>query len=293
MHSYADFLPSGFQTFFKRSLALPRFAILGIVIIVAVVVGPRGLAVGPSQTRSMTPALPTGAAMESQNVLSSIPLSFDLMQVSPRLERHHASYPETTIGPISFPEGAIDVPWTPATVAPRDDRAIDYANTRIAGPAGNTVSGPIRNTPARNNVPALLSASNRAANNASNNQAAATLASLRATAPANGPMANGDWRSVVIFDRTGSDLSGEAVSALNDIAGGLRDTNARIQLLAFGGDTAERSHSARRLALRRALAVRNYLMQAGVDQEQISVRALGGATDGGPASRVDVIIPTR
>jgi len=272
--------PGGFENLAKGQNAW-RVIIMASVVVLAVVVGPRGLAVGPTQSRSTTPALPTGAAMETQTVLDSITVSFELIQTQSDLERQQASYPTRQVGPLRFPDGAIDVPWTPAAVNPRQDREPDYANSRVSGPAGSTISGP-----RRNQVPQVL-------NTSLGNQISAPAARPSMPVPRSGVLANGDWRSVVIFNGQGADLTSEAATALSDIAGALGGTPARIELMAYGGSTAERSHSARRLSLRRALAVRNHLMANGMDQEQIAVRALGGATDGGPASRVDLIIPSR
>jgi outer membrane protein OmpA-like peptidoglycan-associated protein len=99
------------------------------------------------------------------------------------------------------------------------------------------------------------------------------------------------FRSMILFDRMGTDLNGDAEDALDRLAASLRGNDERVQLRAFGGDIADRTHTARRLALRRALAVRNYLMDHGIDQERITVRAMGGALDGGPSDRVDVVYP--
>ncbi len=278
MRSYTALLPSGFETIISRFSAfskgsyIPRIAVLAIVVLVAAIVGPQGLAVGPSQTRSMTPALPTGAAMDAETVLSSITLSVDLIEVSSVLERHHASYPQRQVGPLSFPQGAIDIPWIQVSAPANEDSSLVLANTRAQGPAGSTVTGP-----RRSNIPQLIPAVE-----------SSTITSASLTSAGSGL---NRLRSMVIFDSQGAELSSDALTALNNVAAGLRNTSGRIQLLAYGGSTAERSHTARRLALRRALAVRNYLMQHGVEQEQISVRALGGATDGGPPNRVDVVMP--
>ncbi len=63
-----------------------------------------------------------------------------------------------------------------------------------------------------------------------------------------------------------------------------------IQLEAYGGSPGDKSSDARRLSLRRALAVRQLLIDDGVPSARIDVRAMGGADDKGPADRVDVFI---
>lgn len=64
----------------------------------------------------------------------------------------------------------------------------------------------------------------------------------------------------------------------------------RIQIQAFASPTDEGSSSARRLSLARALAVRTWLMDKGIEAGRMDVRALGMQTDRNPADRVDLII---
>jgi outer membrane protein OmpA-like peptidoglycan-associated protein len=69
-------------------------------------------------------------------------------------------------------------------------------------------------------------------------------------------------------------------------------SSSRIQLLAYGGNAGDKGSDARRLSLKRALAIRQVLIDSGVPAERIDVRAMGGADDGGPADRVDVFVKT-
>lgn len=78
-------------------------------------------------------------------------------------------------------------------------------------------------------------------------------------------------------------LAGELNSALDSGA-------ARVELEAFGGPPGDKSSDARRLSLRRALAIRQMLIDKGVPANRIDVRALGGADDRGDAERVDVYL---
>lgn len=243
-----------------------KIAALATVAMLAAIIGPPGLAVGPTQSRTNTPALPTGAAMDARAFLSSIPISFEIIGTVARLAEDHTSYPERTVGALRFPEGAIDVPWTDMAGARLDSGTGDAAVAR-----GNTVS-----TPMRDDTPRLIRAS-----------ATPNRIGRSDGAPSN------DLRSVILFNRTGTDLNGDAEDMLDRVAATLRSNTDRIQLRAFGGNIADRSHGSRRLALRRALSVRNYLMAQGISQERITVRALGGATDGGPSDRVDVVYSDR
>jgi outer membrane protein OmpA-like peptidoglycan-associated protein len=85
-------------------------------------------------------------------------------------------------------------------------------------------------------------------------------------------------------------LTREAEQQLNNLAAALRDTEARVQLKAFASADADSTSRARRTSLSRALAVRSYLIEAGIRSTRIDVRALGVARVGGAEDRVDVIV---
>ena len=61
-------------------------------------------------------------------------------------------------------------------------------------------------------------------------------------------------------------------------------------LLAYGGNRGDKGSDARRLSLKRALAIRQVLIDNGVSADRIDVRAMGGVDDTGPADRVDVFV---
>jgi len=64
---------------------------------------------------------------------------------------------------------------------------------------------------------------------------------------------------------------------------------AHVQLEAFGGKPNDKSSDARRLSLKRALIVRQLLIDDGIPSEKIVVRAMGGASAGAP-DRVDIFV---
>jgi outer membrane protein OmpA-like peptidoglycan-associated protein len=101
-------------------------------------------------------------------------------------------------------------------------------------------------------------------------------------------------RSVILFAPQASDPAQSALGAIKFLAGDLNAAmngpTARIQILAFGGAHGDKGSDARRLSLKRALAIRQVLIDDGVSAERIDVRAMGGADDSGPADRVDVYI---
>ena len=75
-----------------------------------------------------------------------------------------------------------------------------------------------------------------------------------------------------------------------DLNAAMNSASARVQIQAFGGNRGDKGSDARRLSLKRALAIRQVLIDDGVPAERIDVRAMGGADDSGPADRVDVYV---
>ena len=164
-------------------------------------------------------------------------------------------------------------PARPAAPAP----APRYGNLGAAGAAG--ILGSLPTTPApqqqlakANPVPAAPSAGSAVDPNA----------------------AGTTKRSVILFAAGAADPAQSALDAIKLLAGDLNAsmTNAgsRVQLIAYGGDKGDKGSDARRLSLKRALAIRQVLIDDGVPSERIDVRAMGGSDDGGPQDRVDVYV---
>ena len=104
----------------------------------------------------------------------------------------------------------------------------------------------------------------------------------------------GNRRDFITFAANATDPSTAAVSAVRALAGSLNaalsDSTSRVQLLAYGGARGEKSSDTRRLSLKRALVIRQLLIDDGVPSERIDVFALGGVEDDGPTDRVDVYV---
>lgn len=100
-------------------------------------------------------------------------------------------------------------------------------------------------------------------------------------------------RSQIIFAAGAPDPAANALDAIRMLGGDLNASlnggASRIQLQAYGGARNDKSSDARRLSLKRALAIRQILIDAGVPSGKIDVRAMGGA-DSGPPDRVDVLL---
>jgi len=101
-------------------------------------------------------------------------------------------------------------------------------------------------------------------------------------------------RSVILFAAEATDPSQSALGAIKflaiDLNKDLTGPGSRIQLQAFGGARGDKGSDARRLSLKRALAIRQVLIDDGVPADRIDVHAGGGADDSGPTDRVDVYI---
>lgn len=101
-------------------------------------------------------------------------------------------------------------------------------------------------------------------------------------------------RGAVLFDKGMSNPSPQQFDGLKLLAGdvstALESGASRVQLEAYGGTPGDKSSDAHRLSLKRALAVRQLLIDNGIPSNRIDVRALGGTEDKGPNDRVDVYV---
>lgn len=119
-------------------------------------------------------------------------------------------------------------------------------------------------------------------------------ASLEPQKPSKPRIVAGAKKDSITFAPNATDPSTSAVGAIRSLAGtlstALTDSGARVQLMAYAGMRGEKSSDTRRLSLKRALVIRQLLIDDGVPSERIDVFALGGADDDGPLDRVDVFV---
>ena len=105
---------------------------------------------------------------------------------------------------------------------------------------------------------------------------------------------SGNRKDSIIFAPNATDPSSTAVAAVRTLAGTLSavigDGSSRVQLMAYAGQRGEKSSDTRRMSLKRALVIRQLLIDDGVPSERIDVFALGGADDDGALDRVDVFV---
>jgi outer membrane protein OmpA-like peptidoglycan-associated protein len=101
-------------------------------------------------------------------------------------------------------------------------------------------------------------------------------------------------RSVILFAKDAPDPAKSALGAIkflaSDLNSAMSSPGARVELQAFGGGKGDKGSDARRLSLKRALAIRQVLIDDGVSADRIDVHAMGGVDDTGPADRVDVYV---
>lgn len=101
-------------------------------------------------------------------------------------------------------------------------------------------------------------------------------------------------RGEIVFNHDATDPAPAQYDGLKLLAGDLNSAlqsgATRIQLEAYGGAPGDKGSDARRLSLKRALAIRQVLIDNGVPSGKIDVRAMGGVDDHGNADRVDVLL---
>lgn len=95
----------------------------------------------------------------------------------------------------------------------------------------------------------------------------------------------------ILFEKETSSLPGGASVQLEKLAALLKSGEDRVQLIAYA--EAGSNSAARRLSLGRALEVRKKLMELGIPNNRIEVRALGRPDDNSPADRVDLKVIAR
>jgi outer membrane protein OmpA-like peptidoglycan-associated protein len=92
------------------------------------------------------------------------------------------------------------------------------------------------------------------------------------------------------FSGTASDVTPELAQKLNAVVAQMKESeDLRLQVRAFAGGEDGNTSSARRISLARALSVRGWLMDHGIQPNRVDVRALGAGSDRSPLDRVDLV----
>jgi outer membrane protein OmpA-like peptidoglycan-associated protein len=214
--------------------------------------------------------------------------------------------PGETVGNVSQPPAAAAPEQTPSAPAPESATAPAAPEAQNATPPAQPSTEQPAQAPAEQ--PAQPSTEQPAQPPAeqpaqpSTEQQAAVAPSAPANnatppaAPENGNAAPsggatlpaGSYR--VLYTGESDDVPANANGDLDKVAAAMQsDQNMRIQVLAYAAGTEDTESKARRKSLARGLAIRSYLIKAGVPSTRIDVRALGSKADGGPADRVDIV----
>jgi outer membrane protein OmpA-like peptidoglycan-associated protein len=184
----------------------------------------------------------------------------------------------------------------PASATPMSDSAVDVSTPAPIPFSFDSATPPASSAVKPNAGPPRKSKSSSAA------QPRPEMASLEAPRkeppappkPKADPHAGLTKKGEVLFSGTDITPKGDSAETVNSLAGELNSAldagAARVELEAFGGTPGDKSSDARRLSLRRALAIRQMLIDKGVPANRIDVKALGGADDRGNAERVDVYL---
>jgi outer membrane protein OmpA-like peptidoglycan-associated protein len=108
------------------------------------------------------------------------------------------------------------------------------------------------------------------------------------------PAPTGDHPAAILFAKEDYRLSDQARSELRALAQKLSgDDSMEIGLLAYASGDDEHASRARKLSLSRALEVRSFLVDQGIRDSRIEVRALGNKVTNGPPDRVDLQLQKR
>jgi outer membrane protein OmpA-like peptidoglycan-associated protein len=207
-----------------------------------------------------------------------------------------APRPSVTTKPLDQPAAAPQAPSTPATpppaapAAPAAPNPSAASSAAAAAPPTTPTVAPPSPVPTAAPSPAAVAAMDTPASMPRTPPVAPTPVTP-AAAPADiGAAANLPTR--VLFPGSDADLPNDAKPALTALAQRLKDNDQlRLILIAHASGTADQANEARRISLQRALAVRTYLMEAGVASTRMDVRALGNRVEGnagGTLDRVDI-----
>jgi len=113
--------------------------------------------------------------------------------------------------------------------------------------------------------------------------------------PAAAPAAVAPAMQIVRFAKAETDVPADGRMTLDRVADALtHDAKLRLELVAHASGDPDDPVAARRVALQRAVAMRTYLIEHGVESVRMDVRALGDRDPGaGPLDRVDLVLVER
>ena len=235
---------------------------------------------------ALPPSTPTAnapAGTETAPAEPSLPTNTPTQSGAATGTTAEAAAPTGTETPPAQPENMpTDVPspveQPPAAVAPVEEKPAEAAPPAETQTAEST-------TPAET-PPAATGTEPQGEQQAAVTPAAPTEGT---TPPAEGgALPAGATR--ILYTGEADDVPAASSGELDKIAQDmLASQDKRIQVMAYAAGTDDTESKARRKSLARGLAIRSYLIKAGVPSTRIDVRALGNKAEGGPADRVDIV----
>jgi outer membrane protein OmpA-like peptidoglycan-associated protein len=104
------------------------------------------------------------------------------------------------------------------------------------------------------------------------------------------PAATGTVSAVIVFDKDKTDLNEKGKTQLGELAPQIVKNNQQVRIVAYAAGTPEQASIARRVSLSRALQIRAFLIDKGVNQLNINVQALGNKVTSGEPERADIFV---
>lgn len=94
----------------------------------------------------------------------------------------------------------------------------------------------------------------------------------------------------ILFKGTKTSLNEKTELTLKEIAAkALQHEKQRIRVIGYASENADRTNSARRISLQRAIAVRNFFIRSGLDSSRINVQVMGSDNKKREKDRVEVV----
>ncbi|MFP4002508.1 MAG: OmpA family protein [Alphaproteobacteria bacterium] len=264
----------------------------------ALIFGQAGAAHAPMTHSVPAPALAAGAAAVTPQSTAGDATEYSAapfrklkieipsaeLRLTPALKE--ISYPGLAWGPLTFPDGALKFPGhtKPAFSKTPEPEVLEvghsvsvpsaiHAAVRPGGLSGTDHGAPADAASWRNGGLPLVSSAHAAA---------------AGKEGVGGPLNRMPIHGHILFEDKQDALTSAAQAQLDRLVKTLRANHAALEIVAYGGARNGKSGAGLRLALRRGMAVRTYLISRGIDQTRISVRPRGGVRDGGPEARADV-----
>jgi len=104
------------------------------------------------------------------------------------------------------------------------------------------------------------------------------------------PIVEGSVSVSLTFDKDKTDLNESAKAKLNGLAEQIKKEDRNVRIVSYAAGTAEQASIARRISLSRALQIRAFLIDKGVNQLKINVQALGNKVTEGEPERADIYL---